>query len=189
MRMKFINKIGLSLLLPVLLAFAGVEFAGTEIATAQSYGPFYGPFNGPSRGQPPGDPRTTACTDHGKLLDINNAQVIQWRTSTPNTFTARARIAGVVDKVFADRNGHRHFSLKIGPNPQDHVEVVFNLSFGQMPTAVLGDKAEACGDYITSIAQTGPYPPSPDGAIVHWVHRGSRSHEAGYVILNGSRYQ
>lgn len=128
------------------------------------------------------------CFDHGNALEINNAEVIQWKSSTPNAFLARARIEGTVDQVFPDHSGHRHFSLKIGPQLSDHIEVIYNLSFGHLPTPAIGDTAEACGDYITSIAKTGSYPPSPDGAIIHWVHRSPSGHDPGYVILNGIKY-
>lgn len=128
------------------------------------------------------------CLDHGKSLDVINDQVVKWKTSTTNAFLARARIEGTVDQVFPDHSGHRHFSLKIGPNPTDHIEVIYNLSFGNLPVPTIGMTAEACGDYITSIAQTGAYPPSPDGGIIHWVHRSPHGHEPGYVILNGIKY-
>ena len=128
------------------------------------------------------------CLDHGKSLEVINDQVIVWKSSTANAFLARARIEGTVDQVFPDHSGHRHFSLKIGPKATDHIEVIYNLSFGNLPTPTIGMTAEACGDYITSIAQTGSYPPSPDGGIIHWVHRSPHGHEAGYVILNGIKY-
>ena len=91
-------------------------------------------------------------------------------------------------QIFPDHSGHRHFSLKIGPADDNHIEVIYNLSFGNLPVPHLGDNVEACGDYITSIAQTGSYPPSPDGAIIHWVHRSPSGHDSGYVILNGTKY-
>ena len=128
------------------------------------------------------------CLSHGKPLDIINGQVLTWKTSTANAFLARARIQGTVDQLFPDHSGHRHFSLKIGPQAQDHIEVIYNLSFGKLPVPKMGDSVEACGDYITSIAQTGSYPASPDGGIIHWVHRSPGHHEQGYVILNGVKY-
>ena len=133
-------------------------------------------------------PVDETCLDHGKMLDIINEQVIKWKTSTSNAFLSRARIEGTVDQVFPDHSGHRHFSLKIGPNLTDHIEVIYNLSFGNLPVPIIGMSAEACGDYITSIAQSGSYPPSPDGGISHWVHRSPPGHEPGYVILNGIKY-
>ena len=128
------------------------------------------------------------CLDHGKALPVINEQVIKWKSSTANAFLARARIKGTIDQLFPDHSGHRHFSLKIGPNPTDHIEVIYNLSFGNMPVPSIGMTSEACGDYITSIAQTGSYPPSPDGGIIHWVHKSTHGHESGYVILNGIKY-
>lgn len=133
-------------------------------------------------------PVDDTCLDHGKTLEVINAQVLDWKKNTANAFLARARISGVVDQVFPDHSGHRHFSLKIGPQIDDHIEVIYNLSFGPLPTPDIGASIEACGDYITSISQTGSYPPSPDGAIIHWVHRSPHGHESGYVILNGIKY-
>jgi hypothetical protein len=157
------------------------------MAMALSFAVTLGALNQASAGMP-GAPVDETCMDHGKPLDIINVQVLQWKTSTANAFLARARIAGVVDQQFPDHSGHRHFSLKIGPQPNDHIEVIYNLSFGQLPVPALGDKVEACGDYITSSAQTGSYPPSPDGAIIHWVHQSPHGHDPGYVILNGVKY-
>ena len=128
------------------------------------------------------------CLDHGASLDIINTQVLDWKATTTNAFLARARIQGTVDQVFPDHSGHRHFSIKIGPDATDHVEVIYNLSFGPLPTPPIGATVEACGDYITSISQTGSYPASPDGAIIHWVHRSHSGHEPGYVIMDGIKY-
>lgn len=128
------------------------------------------------------------CKDHGKLISVMNEQALKWKSEV-NGFHARALISGTVDEVFPDHSGHRHFSLKIGPNNEDHIEVIYNESFGAMPLAQVGDSAEACGDYIVSSQQTGGYPASPDGAIVHWVHKSPHaSHDDGFVVLNGILY-
>lgn len=159
-------------LLSLVVALSGVSGATAKVAATNAAA---GPID-------------ETCMDHGKPLAIINAQVLQWKTDTANAFLARARISGVVDQHFPDHSGHRHFSLKIGPQPTDHIEVIYNLSFGKLPVPNIGDKAEACGDYITSISQTGPYPASPDGAIIHWVHQAPNGHEPGYLILNGVKY-
>ena len=66
------------------------------------------------------------------------------------------------------------------------VEVIYNEAFGQMPTLNPGAIIEACGDFITAKSQSGPYPASPDGAIVHWVHKAPNArHESGYVVVDG----
>jgi hypothetical protein len=74
----------------------------------------------------------------------------------------------------------------LGPAPDDTIELVYNDSFGELPELRLGMDVEACGDYITSYAPSGPYPASPDGALVHWVHHNPHgSHPDGYVVIDG----
>jgi len=131
---------------------------------------------------------TPECLDHGSVLNIDNNTVLHWETSTANQFTARAHIAGMVDQIFPDHSGHRHFSVQIGSGPQDRIEVIYNLSFGALPGPNVGDQAEACGDYITSNAPSGGYPASPDGALLHWVHKSTSAHDGGFVTINGALY-
>jgi hypothetical protein len=136
------------------------------------------------------DADSAQCLDHGNPLSVMNDTVLQWKTSTQNDFRSRAWISGTVDEVFHDQTGHRHFSLKIGPGADDHIEIIYNQSFGAMPEPSQGDPAQACGDYITSFAQSGGYAPSPDGALIHWVHKSTEpaKHDSGFVILNGTVY-
>lgn len=121
----------------------------------------------------------------GQVLAVNDNQVITYKSSTPNQFLARAHIQGILEHAYADKTGHNHFEVKIGPRPQDNIEVVYNQSFGPLPTLAPGMTIEACGDYITSNAPTSRYPASPDGAIIHWVHRSTGGHAGGYVVVNG----
>ena len=122
-----------------------------------------------------------------KAIPVDNAEVLNWKQTTPNQTLRRAHVDGKVAKVYPDKNGHEHFSVQIGPNATDTVEVIYNVGFGEMPVVNVGMSVEACGDYITSTAQSGEYPPSPDGGILHWVHRSPKinKHEHGYVVLNG----
>ena len=121
----------------------------------------------------------------GQILPINDAQVVTLKSTTPNQFLTRAHIQGLLQHAYADKTGHNHFEVKIGPRPQDNIEVVYNQSFGPLPTLAPGMTIEACGDYITSDAPTAQYPASPDGAIIHWVHRSTGGHPGGYVVVNG----
>jgi hypothetical protein len=125
-------------------------------------------------------------------LRVNNDEVLKWKTSTENQFHARGHVTGTIAKIYPDRNGHEHFSIKIGPNDTDTVEIIYNQSFGQMVEPRVGMPVEACGDYITSSAPSpGPagvtYPASPDGALIHWVHLAPprSGHHSGYVMING----
>jgi hypothetical protein len=130
-----------------------------------------------------------ACLDGPDELQIDNAKVLHYKISTPNTFLARGFVQGIVKDVPDVIHGHDHFSISIGPNPTDTLEIIYNIEFGAMPPFKSGDPIVVCGDYITSTAQTGAYPASPDGAIMHWIHfnPGSRANSAthahGFVMI------
>ena len=123
----------------------------------------------------------------GSVLAIDNQQVLDWKTSTPNQFEARAHVSGVIDQVYPDHSGHHHFEISMGGDPSATLEVIYNEDFGPNPQAQVGMQVEACGDYITSTASSGPYPESPAGAIIHWVHMSPNleKHPSGFMVLNG----
>jgi hypothetical protein len=134
-----------------------------------------------------------ACMDRNLVLPINNQQVVSWKLNraVPNGWKGRANVEGIVLGVFPDRNDHDHFVIQIGPNPNvDVIEVVYNSDFGALPNIQRGMRVHACGDYIKSVAQNGPYPPSPAGAIVHWVHQNpnGNGHEHGYLTIDNVMY-
>jgi hypothetical protein len=61
--------------------------------------------------------------------------------------------------------------MQIGPKPTDMIEVIYSLAFGPAPhVPAVGAHMVACGDYITS-NKDAKYPASPDGAVIHWIHR------------------
>lgn len=125
------------------------------------------------------------CYDHGKLLNVMNEEALNWKATKNSGYKTRALISGTVAQVFADKSGHRHFSMKIGVEESDRIEVIYNESFGAMPQPHLGESVVACGDFIVATKRNGSYPPSPDGALIHWVHRHTgKGHDDGYVILN-----
>lgn len=128
----------------------------------------------------------------GKELPLNGFQVIEWKHTTANKFEGRAHLKGTVSKIYPDKNGHRHFQMIFNDvkNNEDTIEVIYNESFGKISEIEIDMTVETCGDYITTTKQNGPYPPSPDGAIVHWVHENpsGKGHPDGYVTLNGVLY-
>lgn len=126
------------------------------------------------------------CLAAGQILAPNDAQVIDWKNTTQNQFHSRAHIQGTLVKAYPDHSGHHHFEVKIGANDSDTIEVIYNEAFGSVPQVQPGSQIEACGDYITAKTQSGPYPASPDGAIVHWVHKAPNTgHESGFLIIDG----
>ncbi len=130
------------------------------------------------------------CIANGRPIPINNAQALAWKGSTPNQFRARSNILGRVVRVYPNQSDHNHFSLQIGPGPRDTIEVIYNVEFGQLPQIAIGMQVEACGDFINSFAQAGPYPASPDGAIIHWVHYSpsGNQHDSGFLMIDGILY-
>lgn len=130
------------------------------------------------------------CIANGRALPVINAQTLGWKTSTANQFKTRAHVLGRVEKVYANQSDHNHFSLQIGPRPTDTVEVIYNIEFGQLPQMAVGMQVEACGDFINSFAPAPPFPTSPDGAIVHWVHYNpdGNGHPSGYLVIDGVLY-
>jgi hypothetical protein len=128
------------------------------------------------------------CMSGGSAIGINNNQVIQWESSTPNQFLARGHVSGPVVQVYPDQNGHHHFAIQIGSDSR--LEVIYNEDFGSVPQMSEGMNVEACGDYITSTAQSAQYPASPDGAIIHWVHQSPNlaKHASGFLMVDGVLY-
>ncbi len=127
------------------------------------------------------------CLSHGKELQINNDTVLTWKNTSKNQYRDRAHVQGTLTKVFADASGHHHYQVQIGAQANDTIEFIYNEKFGIVPNASLGAKMEACGDYITANAPVGHYPASPDGAIVHWIHKSPnpQAHDSGFMMING----
>ena len=119
-----------------------------------------------------------------------NGRRNKWKSNTQNGWHSRAHVTGTVSQIFPVRNNHDHFEIQIGPDATDVLEVVFNQSFGELPTLEVGARVEACGDFINAFQPNGPYPASPSGAIIHWVHKNPRNsgHEHGYVAVEGVLY-
>jgi hypothetical protein len=132
------------------------------------------------------------CLDStGQDVPVDDAQVLVWKQTTANQTLERAHVTGTITQLYPDQTGHQHFEIQIGPDSGDTLEVVYDTQSGSIPNLEIGDSVEACGDYITSDAATSRYPASPDGAIIHWVHRadGHSKHPDGFTIVNGVIYQ
>lgn len=129
------------------------------------------------------------CMASGQTLAVNNSQIIQWKSTTPNEFRSRGHIQGNLLRVYPDQTGHHHYEVQIGANTNDKIEVIYNEDFGAIPEVAPGSTVEACGDYITSNQRSGSLRPSPDGAILHWVHQApNANHDSGYLAIDGTVY-
>jgi hypothetical protein len=131
------------------------------------------------------------CLDNDRSpMEVNNDQVLNWKTSTDNEYHDRGNVTGTITQLYANATGHQHFQLQIGPNDSDTVEIVYDMEFGGLPKLTPGMQVQACGDYITSNAPYQSYKPSPDGALIHWVHWSDKpqKHVAGFLMVQGSLY-
>ena len=137
-----------------------------------------------------GDSIPDCLNRQGFPLPIDNAQVVQWKHSTPNQYLAEAHVQGTIDRVYEDHSGHSHFEIRIGDTSDANLEVIYNVEFGSLPSLGQGMTVEACGDYITSSAPADGYPASPDGAIIHWVHGSNnpKKHPSGFLAIDGAVY-
>ena len=128
---------------------------------------------------------------HDEKLDLNPADVMEWKHSSKNQYHNRGHLKGNITKLYDSKNGHRHFEITFNDDrTQDTIEIIYNEDFGQLPQLELGESVEACGDYITSTAPSGPYPASPNGAILHWVHNNpsGKGHPPGYLVISNVLY-
>lgn len=137
-----------------------------------------------------GNAAVPVCPSYGRPLPLNNDQVLHWKRTTPNQFRERGNVKGPITRIFPDATGHNHFEIQIGHRNGETLEVIYNSDFGALPKLAPGMVVQACGDYITATAQSGPYPPSPSGAIIHWVHMNpkGRGHDPGFVTVDGVLY-
>jgi hypothetical protein len=97
----------------------------------------------------------------------------------------------VISREYPSKKSHEHFEVVFQSGKvNDNIEIIYNTQFGQLPPIRPGSQIAICGDYITSNAPTSQYQASPDGAIIHWVHRSNnpRKHATGYLVVNGSLY-
>ena len=133
------------------------------------------------------DATSPVCTSNHQPLPVNNDQIIKFKSQTPNGYHDRGHVTGKVTQIFPDATNHNHFEITLLATPATTLEIIYQQSFGRLPDLQVGDSIEACGDYITSNDNFNGYKPSPDGAIIHWVHRGSghEAHDDGYVMVNG----
>jgi hypothetical protein len=131
----------------------------------------------------------TCLDDSGAVIPAIDSEVVQWKTTVANGGLKRAHVTGIIQKVYPNHTGHNDFSIAIGTGPKDTLEVVYNISFGAVAHIAVGMQVEACGDFINSYAPENGYQASPDGALIHWIHKSdSQSHKNGFLMINGVLY-
>lgn len=126
------------------------------------------------------------CLDGKKAIPVNSERIAEFKRSSKDQFKARGHIQGEIAAVYHTSGGHDHFQVIMNDQSQTTIEVIYNNSFGKLPALSAGALVQACGDYITARKIR----PSPDEAILHWVHRSNKpkSHESGFVAIDGEVY-
>ncbi|MDP1597376.1 MAG: DUF3465 domain-containing protein [Methylotenera sp.] len=88
---------------------------------------------------------------------------------------------GKVIKLLADDNKdsrHQKFLVKI--NTQQTLLFAHNIDLAPRVPLQIGDEVSFNGEYVYN----------PKGGIIHWTHHAPQGdHEAGWVMLNGRKYQ
>jgi hypothetical protein len=130
------------------------------------------------------------CEGYDQPLSINNRQVIHWKRTTANQYRDRAHVQGPIVSILKWKGDHAHLAVQIGKSKEDAIEIIYNQEFGRLEDPELGWIIQACGDYITSRSASGPYPASPLGALIHWVHANpkGRGHQNGFLYMNGKLF-
>jgi hypothetical protein len=159
-----------------------------------------GPWVPPTPTQPPPqDPRNQpeCLVSRNVPMTVNNEEIVRWKDSQPNQFRERGLITGRFVTFLVNKTSHLHIDVELDTPPIDprdkfsnHLEVIYNREFGDVTNIKPGDRVAACGDFITATKQSGPYPPSPVGAIIHWVHKSNntRKHADGFLMINNEVY-
>lgn len=88
---------------------------------------------------------------------------------------------GVVIKLLADDNkGSRHQKFLVKINPEQTLLFAHNIDLAPRVPLQMGDEISFSGEYVYN----------PKGGVIHWTHHAPQSdHEAGWVMLNGQKYQ
>jgi hypothetical protein len=132
------------------------------------------------------------CLDKNQnVIPIENERVLEMKKSTPNQYKTQSHVMGPITEIYPDSSKHQHFAIQLGQSPDEGLEVIYNIEFGDLPELKIGMMVEACGEYITSNAPS-RFPASPMGAIIHWVHinprGGAKAHPSGFVAIDSYLY-
>lgn len=88
---------------------------------------------------------------------------------------------GSVIKLLADDNqGSRHQKFLVRINSEQTLLFAHNIDLAPRVPIKTGDEVSFYGEYVYN----------PKGGIIHWTHHAPQGdHEAGWIMLNGQKYQ
>lgn len=137
-----------------------IRVIGLTLAIGAACGPF--PPQPPSAGTSDNAAAQRAFEDHSDGVEIT--------------------ITGTVDRLLSDQTGpsgpHQRFIVRLA-NVGMTVLVEHNLSIAPHVPVALGESVVVHGEYIWNA----------QGGLVHFTHHDpDRSHEGGYILYGGKRY-
>jgi len=113
------------------------------------------------------------------ITEISNAAIEQAFSRKLSDVQVTGK--GIVIKLLADDNKdsrHQKFLVKI--NPQQTLLFAHNIDLAPRVPLQIGDEVSFSGEYVYN----------PKGGVIHWTHHAPQGdHEAGWVMLNGQKYQ
>jgi hypothetical protein len=123
--------------------------------------------------------RSAPATEKAGSSDNAAVEVAFERQSDGVQVTA----TGVIDRVLSDQDGpsgpHERFVVRL-PDVGMTVLVEHNLSIAPRVPVVVGELVVVHGEYIWN----------SQGGLVHFTHHDAdRSHEGGYIVYGGRRYE
>lgn len=88
---------------------------------------------------------------------------------------------GIVVKLLADDNkGSRHQKFLVRINTAQTLLFAHNLDLAPRVPLQVNDEISFNGEYVYN----------PKGGVIHWTHHAPQGdHEAGWIMLNGQKYQ
>lgn len=110
---------------------------------------------------------------------LNNTAIERAFASKKSDVQVRGK--GLVVKILADDNkGAKHQKFLVNINPQQTLLFAHNIDLAPRVPLQVGDEVAFNGEYVYN----------PKGGIIHWTHHAPQGgHEAGWVMLNGKKYQ
>ena len=120
-----------------------------------------------------------AITGSEAVTEVSNSAVEQAFTAKLSDVQVSGK--GFVIKLLADDNkGSRHQKFLVTINAQQTLLFAHNIDLAPRVPLQIGDEVTFNGEYVYN----------PKGGIIHWTHRAPQgNHEAGWVMLNGKKYQ
>ncbi|MDP3742963.1 MAG: DUF3465 domain-containing protein [Methylotenera sp.] len=120
-----------------------------------------------------------AITGSEAVTEVSNSAVEQAFTAKLSDVQVSGK--GFVIKLLADDNkGSRHQKFLVKINARQTLLFAHNVDLAPRVPLQIGDEVTFNGEYIYN----------PKGGIIHWTHRAPQgNHEAGWVMLNGKKYQ